>query len=262
MKIDRRELIATLGPGLLLALMAAGVGLLFAATLEPAERAAFAAMLESRGALLLLAWLLLSGGLGALVRSAYRHWVASAARVAEQAGVLLSAEVQREIEPEGSAETRALAGVINQLARQRSALQGRCRRAGAAGQPGHRTGAQPACRADGRTDPERRGLQPGRPHPAVQQPRQAAVQGAVAGAATGRRRRADRHRPFHLRRVRPQPGGACAGKHPQPDGARRGQPVDAIRHRHARPASCCGCRWRRCRRARPRRTAPPTSGAS
>ena len=68
MKIDRRELIATLAPGLLLALMAAGVGLLLAATLEPAERAAFTAMLESRGALLLLAWLVLSGAIGALLR--------------------------------------------------------------------------------------------------------------------------------------------------------------------------------------------------
>jgi DNA polymerase-3 subunit epsilon len=123
MKVDRRELIATLGPGLLLALMGAGVGLLFAATLEPAERSALAAMVESRGALLLLAWLLLSGALGALVRGAYRYWVTSAARVAEQAGVLLAAEVQREIEPAGSAETRALAGVINQLARQRGALK-------------------------------------------------------------------------------------------------------------------------------------------
>jgi DNA polymerase-3 subunit epsilon len=123
MKVDRRELIATLAPGLLLALMAGVVGLLLAATLEPAERAAFTAMLESRGALLLLAWLLLSGAAGALLRSAYLRWVASAARLAEQAGVLLAADAQREIEPAGSAETRALAGLINQLARQRSALR-------------------------------------------------------------------------------------------------------------------------------------------
>jgi DNA polymerase-3 subunit epsilon len=123
MKIDRRELIATLSPGVLLALTAASVGLLLAATLEPAERAAFAAMLESRGALLLLAWLLLSGATGALLRSAYLRWVASAARLAEQAGVLLAADAQCEIEPAGSAETRALAGLINQLARQRSALR-------------------------------------------------------------------------------------------------------------------------------------------
>lgn len=123
MKIDRRELIATLAPGLLLALVAAVVGLLLAATLEPAERAALAAMLESRGALLLLAWMLLSGAMGALLRSAYLRWVASAARLAEQGGVLLAADAQREIEPEGSDETRALAGLINQLARQRDALR-------------------------------------------------------------------------------------------------------------------------------------------
>ncbi|HXE50738.1 MAG TPA: hypothetical protein VN663_20355, partial [Ramlibacter sp.] len=61
MKVDRRELIATLAPGLLLAVIAAGVALLLAATLEPAERGALAAMLKSRGALLLLAWLVLSG---------------------------------------------------------------------------------------------------------------------------------------------------------------------------------------------------------
>ena len=123
MKVDRRELIATLGPGLLLALIGAGVGLLVAATLEPAERAAFTAALESRGALLLLAWLLLSGAIGALLRNAYLRWVASAARLAEQAGVLLAADAQCEIETSGSAETRALAGLINQLARQRSALR-------------------------------------------------------------------------------------------------------------------------------------------
>ncbi|HSW03890.1 3'-5' exonuclease, partial [Aquabacterium sp.] len=124
MKVDRRELIATLAPGLLLAIIAAGVVLLLAGTLEPAERAAFTAMLESRGALLLFAWLVLSGAMGALLRSAYRHWVGSAARLAEQAGVLVAAaDAAREIEPAGSAETRALAGLFNQLARQRSALR-------------------------------------------------------------------------------------------------------------------------------------------
>ena len=50
--------------------------------------------------MLLLAWLLLSGAAGALLRSAYLRWVAAAARLAEQAGVLLSAEVQREIKAE------------------------------------------------------------------------------------------------------------------------------------------------------------------
>jgi DNA polymerase III subunit epsilon len=123
MKVNRRELIATLAPGLLLALMAAGVALLLAATLESAERAVFTEMLQSRGALLLLAWLVLSGATGALLRAAYLRWVAPAARLAEQAGVLVAADAPREIEPAGSAETRALAGLFNQLARQRSALR-------------------------------------------------------------------------------------------------------------------------------------------
>jgi DNA polymerase-3 subunit epsilon len=123
MKFDRRELAATLAPGAALGFAALGGSALLAATLEPAERAALAAQIEPRAALLLLGWLLLSGALGALTRQVYLRWVASAARLAEQANVLLTPGVQREIEPEGSAETRALAEVINQLARQRDALR-------------------------------------------------------------------------------------------------------------------------------------------
>jgi DNA polymerase III subunit epsilon len=122
-KIDKRELAATLAPAVVLALWALGGTMLFSATLEPAERAALAAMLEPRAALLLLGWLLLSGVLGWLARGAYLRWVAASARLAEQARVLLAADVQREIEPQGSAETRALAEVINQLARQRGELR-------------------------------------------------------------------------------------------------------------------------------------------
>ncbi len=123
MKFDKRELAATLAPGAVLALAALVGGGLFAATLETGERAALAAMLEPRAALLLLAWLLLSGALGALTRSAYLRWVAAPARLAEEAGVLLATDVQRDLVAQGSAETRALAAVINQLARQRSALR-------------------------------------------------------------------------------------------------------------------------------------------
>jgi len=120
---DRRELAAALAPGVVLALAAIAGGALLAATLEPADRAALAAMFEPRIALLLLGWLLLSAALGALTRLAYLRWVAAAARLAEQAHVLLATDVQRAIEPEGSVETRALAAVINQLAQQRSALR-------------------------------------------------------------------------------------------------------------------------------------------
>jgi DNA polymerase-3 subunit epsilon len=123
MKVDKRELIAALLPGAVLALWALGGGLLFAATLEPAERAALGTMLEPRAALLLLGWLLLSGGLGWLSREAYQRWVAAPARLAEEAQVLLAADVQRALEPQGGAEVRALAEVINQLGRQRGELR-------------------------------------------------------------------------------------------------------------------------------------------
>ena len=123
MKIDARELAATLLPGAVLALALSLGGALFAATLEPAERAALAAMFEPRVALLLLGWLLLSGALGALARSAYLRWVAGAARLAEEARVLVATDAQRLLSAKGSAETRALAEVINQLVAQRSTLR-------------------------------------------------------------------------------------------------------------------------------------------
>jgi DNA polymerase-3 subunit epsilon len=123
MKLDRRELVATFAPGVVLALSALVAGSLFAATLDMAERAALMALVEPRAALLLLAWLLVSGALGALTRTAYLRWIGASARLAEEAGVLLATDAQRDIAPQGSAETRALAEVINQLARQRSVLR-------------------------------------------------------------------------------------------------------------------------------------------
>ncbi len=122
-KLDKREVIATLIPGAVLALWAIAGGFVFAATLEPPERAALGAMLEPRAALLLLGWLLLSGVLGALTRQAYLRWVAASARLAEEAQVLLATDVQRTLEPQGSAEAKALAGVINQFAQQRDTLR-------------------------------------------------------------------------------------------------------------------------------------------
>ena len=123
MKFDPRELAAALAPAVLLALIGLVVTGLFAATLDVTERAALGAMLEPRAALLLLAWVLLSGAFGAWARHAYLRWVAAPARLAEEAGVLLATDVQRELAARGSAETRALAGVINQLAQHRSALR-------------------------------------------------------------------------------------------------------------------------------------------
>ncbi|MBI5277538.1 MAG: DNA polymerase III subunit epsilon [Burkholderiales bacterium] len=125
MKFDRRELASALLPGALLASCAAIVGALFVATLEPGERAAFAAMAQPRAALVLFAGLVLAGALGALVRWAYLRWVAAGARLAEEAQVLLASEVQRELHAVGSTETQALAAVINRFASERERLRAR-----------------------------------------------------------------------------------------------------------------------------------------
>ena len=127
MKIDRRELAATLAPGVVLALLAIGAGAAFMATLDDAERSALASMLASRGALLLLIWLVVAGLLGALGRTAYQRLVAAPARLAERAGVLLAADraggVAADPTASASAETLALAQAIDALAGQRDALR-------------------------------------------------------------------------------------------------------------------------------------------
>ena len=131
MSPERRELVAMFLPGLVLALLGILVGGLFAATLEEAERAAFGAMLAPRASLLLPLWLVLAGAFGALGRIAYRRWVVAPARLAEHAGTLLAASVPLDADvspaleatPDAGAGTRALAQVIQALARQRDALR-------------------------------------------------------------------------------------------------------------------------------------------
>ena len=123
MRVDRREVIAAALPGGVLALAALLAGGIFAATLEPAERAQLWTQFEARFALLLFVWMILAFALGAAARHVYLHWIAAPARLAEQAQVVLAAETQPEVPLQGSAGTRALAGVINALAQQRSALR-------------------------------------------------------------------------------------------------------------------------------------------
>jgi DNA polymerase-3 subunit epsilon len=131
MRVDRRELGATLAPGLVLALLGIVAVGLIAASLDAGERAAFAAMLAPRAALLLPLWLVLAVGFGALGRIAYRRWVVTPARLAERAGALLAAtgpaeagaESALEATPDLPAGTLALARVIQSFARQRDALR-------------------------------------------------------------------------------------------------------------------------------------------
>lgn len=131
MRLDRRELVATLAPGLVLALVGIVTVALFAATLDPEERAAFAALLAPRAALLLPLWLVLAAAFGALGRMAYLRWVAAPARLAERAAALLAttgtfqtyAGQALAASADGAAGTSALAEVIGGFARQRDALR-------------------------------------------------------------------------------------------------------------------------------------------
>ena len=121
--LDRREVAAALAPAAVLAFVLLAGGGLLAATLEPSERTAVAAMLAPRGALLLFGWLIVSLGLGALARAAYLRWVAAAARLAEEAGALLAAESPVVPARPAARELRALAGTLVALAHERHALR-------------------------------------------------------------------------------------------------------------------------------------------
>ena len=134
MRRDRRELAATLAPGLLVALLAVVGAGLFAATLDASERSAFAALLESRATLLLPLWLVLATGFGALGRFAYRRWVLEPARLAERAGALLAATdpLAADAAPvleasDGGTATRSLARVIHGFVQQRDTLRAEMR---------------------------------------------------------------------------------------------------------------------------------------
>jgi DNA polymerase-3 subunit epsilon len=79
--------------------------------------------LESAGAVLVLMVVVGLIGLAWAVRAVLRGWVEPAARLAEEGRLLVSTEVERALTPEGSAENRALAQVIDQLVTQRRHLR-------------------------------------------------------------------------------------------------------------------------------------------
>lgn len=120
MKPDRHEWLAALAPAALLALAAALVAALLAATLAPAERAALVALLAPRAALLILALVVVALAAGVALRWAWHHWGAVPGRVAELLQVLLAGAPGRELEPRGSAGSRALIETVNRLLRERA----------------------------------------------------------------------------------------------------------------------------------------------
>ncbi|MEQ1683401.1 MAG: exonuclease domain-containing protein [Burkholderiaceae bacterium] len=106
-----------------LVLLAAGSVALVAATLEPAERDAVAALLASRTMLVVMLWLVVFGAAAWAVRRVFERFVEAPYRLAEQAQVLLAGKEARELQVQGSAANRTLAETLNALAQQRTRLR-------------------------------------------------------------------------------------------------------------------------------------------
>ncbi|WP_298835308.1 exonuclease domain-containing protein [uncultured Piscinibacter sp.] len=108
----------------LLAAFALGGGLLVWSTLDVAQRDALQTMLGDRIALLAMVALALVAGAAAAAQPLFRRWIAAPAKLREEALVLLSTDVRRDIgAPAGSADLQGLAQALNELARQRDQLR-------------------------------------------------------------------------------------------------------------------------------------------
>ena len=91
--------------------------------LGSAEREAVGAVLAPRSALLGLSWMLAFMLTAVGLSLLHRRYVGAPARLIEQTRVLLAATGAQPLRPGGTAEMRALAGVINELAAQRDHLR-------------------------------------------------------------------------------------------------------------------------------------------
>ena len=123
MKPDRRLILAIAAVGLALA---AWLGLTVAlvwSTLELAQRETVAAVLGPRMALLGMSWVVALAGVAAVLHRLFQRYANTPARLLEETRVLLAASGPQQLTPHGSAEIRALAGAINELAAQRDRLR-------------------------------------------------------------------------------------------------------------------------------------------
>ncbi len=123
MKMDWRRVLVLLAPGLALGIWAALAAALLWATFSEGERLALAALLESRLALVIMAWIF-AGVLLALAAQRLLHdHVDAAARLEEETRILLGGQTPRAPAGTGSAGSRALRHAIHALALQRTQLQ-------------------------------------------------------------------------------------------------------------------------------------------
>ncbi len=123
MQLKRRRLLVALAPGLALGIWMALIAAIVWASLSESERVSLRLVLESRLALLLMAWLAASVLLALLAQRLFRDHVQALAQLEEAAQIVLAGPSPRELVGAGSTESRALARVINALAAQRWQLQ-------------------------------------------------------------------------------------------------------------------------------------------
>ncbi len=123
MKMEWRRWLVLLAPGLALGIWAALTAALLWATLSDIERLALAAVLESRMALVMMAWIF-AGVLLALAAQRLLHdHVDATARLEEETRILLGGQTPRASAGTGSAGSLALQRTIHALALQRTQLQ-------------------------------------------------------------------------------------------------------------------------------------------
>jgi len=123
MKTDRRLIVAIGAVGLAMAVwMGATVALIWS-TLEPAQRDAVGAVLGPRMALLGMSWVVALVLVASILRMLHHRYANAPARLLEGVRMLLAASGPQQVNPQGSAQIRALAGAINALAAQRDRLR-------------------------------------------------------------------------------------------------------------------------------------------
>jgi DNA polymerase-3 subunit epsilon len=93
------------------------------ATLEAAEREPLAAVLASRGMVVVTLWLAMFGLAAWGLSRLFSRFVEAPGRLQEHAQALLAGSAARELEAEGGSANRGLAEILNALVRQRTQLQ-------------------------------------------------------------------------------------------------------------------------------------------
>ncbi|MDO9507150.1 MAG: exonuclease domain-containing protein [Hydrogenophaga sp.] len=122
-RVDRRLWlgVALAGVALLLWLVATA-GIVWS-TLDGQERERLVELLASRSTLVVMMVLVLMAALAFATRALVGHFIEPVAQLAEEGMVLVRTDVARSLPPQGSAENRAVTGVINQLVAQRTRLR-------------------------------------------------------------------------------------------------------------------------------------------